>query len=87
MILGYGDVGRLAVKYLLCHKISKIYLVVRNMSIINEIEDDRVEVISFDDKNKYINDVDCVIAVSYTHLDLITELSIVIIKIVYDIDF
>lgn len=61
MILGYGDVGRLAVKYLLCHKISKIYLVVRNMSIINEIEDDRVEVISFDDKNKYINDVDCVI--------------------------
>ncbi len=61
MILGYGDVGNLAVKYLLCHKISKIYLVVRNMSIIKEIEDDRVEVISFDQKNKYINDVDCVI--------------------------
>lgn len=64
MILGYGEVGRLALKYLLSHKVKKIYLVVRNMGNIrtnNEIEDNRVEVISFDDKNKYINNTDCVI--------------------------
>lgn len=61
MVLGYGEVGRLAVKYLLSHKVKKIYLVVRNLNIYKQINNDIVEVISFDNKNNYINDVDCVI--------------------------
>ncbi|MBE6063046.1 MAG: glutamyl-tRNA reductase [Clostridium butyricum] len=61
MVMGYGDVGTLVVKYILSHKAEKVYLVVRNMKIKEQIEDDRVKVISFTEKNEYIDDVDCII--------------------------
>lgn len=61
MVMGYGDVGKLVMKYILSHKVEKVYLVVRNMKIKEEIEDERIEVISFSEKNEYIDDVDCII--------------------------
>lgn len=62
MILGYGEIGRLTVKYLLGHNaVERIYLVVRNSEIKNEITDSRVSVISFDEKNAVINDMECII--------------------------
>ncbi|WP_252231758.1 glutamyl-tRNA reductase [Clostridium sp. ZBS15] len=62
MVLGYGDVGRLTMKYLLAHNINEVYLAVRNKKIKTGIIDDRVKVIDFEEKNKYINDMDCVIS-------------------------
>ncbi|AOR24248.1 glutamyl-tRNA reductase [Clostridium taeniosporum] len=62
MILGYGDVGRLTMKYLLAHNIEDVYLAVRNTKIKNEFSNDKVKVIKFEEKNKYINDMDCVIS-------------------------
>lgn len=61
MILGYGEVGRLIMKYLLSHSIEIIYLVVRNNKIKDEIYDERVNVISFEEKNRYIDKVECII--------------------------
>jgi glutamyl-tRNA reductase len=61
MILGYGEVGQLTMKYLLSNKIDLVYLVVRNSKIKDEIHDERVKVISFEEKNNYIDDVECII--------------------------
>lgn len=62
MILGYGDVGRLTMKYLLAHDIKEVFLAVRNTTIRDEISDERVKVIEFEERNNYINDMDCVIS-------------------------
>lgn len=62
MLMGYGEVGQLVMKYLLSHKAEVIYLVVRNMKIKDEIDDERVRVISFNEKNRYIDEVQSIIA-------------------------
>lgn len=62
MLMGYGEVGQLVMKYLLSHKTEVIYLVVRNMKIKDEIDDERVRVISFNEKNRYIDEVQSIIA-------------------------
>jgi glutamyl-tRNA reductase len=61
MVLGYGEVGKLVLKYLLSHGIKLVYLVVRNNKIKEEITDERVKVTSFEEKNKYIDEVECII--------------------------
>ncbi|WP_294374797.1 glutamyl-tRNA reductase [uncultured Clostridium sp.] len=62
MLIGYGDVGHLVMKYLLSHKSKCVYLVVRNINIKNEIQDERVKVITFEEKDRYIDEVDCIIS-------------------------
>lgn len=62
MLMGYGEVGQLVMKYLLSHKTELIYLVVRNVNIKNEIKDPRVKVITFDEKNRYIDEVQSIIS-------------------------
>lgn len=62
MVLGYGEMGKLAAKYILGHNIDKLYIVVRNKDVVNDIEDDRLSVISFAEKNKFLNQVDAVIS-------------------------
>ena len=62
MLMGYGEVGHLVMKYLLSHKTDIIYLVVRNTNIKYEIEDERVRVITFDEKNRYIDEVQSIIS-------------------------
>ena len=61
MIFGYGEVGQLTLKYLLSHGAKLVYLVVRNNKIKDEIYDERVKVIGFEEKNKYIDEVECLI--------------------------
>ena len=61
MIFGYGEVGQLTMKYLISHGAKLIYLVVRNNKIKDEIYDERVKVIGFEEKNKYIDEVECLI--------------------------
>lgn len=61
MIMGYGDVGRLVMKYILSHNAEIVYLVVRNSKIKDEMEDERIRVISFNEKNNYIDEVECII--------------------------
>jgi glutamyl-tRNA reductase len=61
MVLGYGEVGKLVVKYLLSHGVKRIYLVVRNNKIKDEIQDERIKIIGFEEKNKYIDEVECII--------------------------
>ena len=61
MIFGYGEVGQLTLKYLLSHGAKLVYLVVRNNKIKDEIYDERVNVIGFEEKNKYIDEVECLI--------------------------
>jgi len=61
MIFGYGEVGQLTLKYLLSHGAELVYLVVRNNKIKDEIHDKRVSVIGFEEKNKYIDEVECII--------------------------
>lgn len=61
MVLGYGEVGQRVVKYLLSHEIEIIYLVVRNNKIVEEISDERVKVINFQQKNDYIDKIECII--------------------------
>lgn len=62
MLMGYGEVGHLVMKYLLSHKTERIYLVVRNPEIKEEINDERVQIITFDDKNRYIDEVHSIIS-------------------------
>lgn len=62
MVIGYGDVGSLATKYILSHNIDKLYIVVRNPLKVHEFEDKRVEIVTFDNKNKKLNDVECIIS-------------------------
>jgi len=61
MIFGYGEIGSLVLKYLLSHGAKLVYLVVRNNKIKEEISDERVKVISFEEKNNYIDEVECII--------------------------
>lgn len=62
MVIGYGDIGQLAVKYLLSHNIRKIYLVVRKPQSITSIIDERVEVVPFNKKNELLSKVGSVIS-------------------------
>lgn len=62
MVLGYGYMGKLAIKYLLQSNIEEIILVLRDISKANDISDKRVKVINFKEKNKYINYMDGIIA-------------------------
>jgi len=61
MIFGYGEVGQLTMKYLLSHGAKLVYLVVRNNKIKDEIHDERITIIGFEEKNKYIDEVECLI--------------------------
>lgn len=61
MVLGYGKVGKLAIKYLLQFDFDNIYLVIRDKKQAESIKSNNVHIISYKDKNKYINSVDGII--------------------------
>lgn len=60
MVLGYGAVGSLAVKYILSGQFDKLYIVVRNSSVV-DLNNDKIKVINFNERGKYYKDVDCII--------------------------
>ena len=62
MVIGYGEVGKLAIKYLLGHKFEEIYLVVRDVTVALELQELGINVVAFKEKNKYINNMDAVIS-------------------------
>lgn len=61
MVLGFGEVGQLACKYILSGAFETLYIAVRNPKVVN-IEDKRVKVIPFEGKESYYKDVDCIIS-------------------------
>ncbi|QLY79849.1 glutamyl-tRNA reductase [Clostridium intestinale] len=61
MVIGYGDMGNLAVKYILTHNIDSLYIVVRNKGSVKNIDDSRIKVITFEEKNEILRDVKCII--------------------------
>lgn len=62
MVLGYGEIGKLAIKHLLCHKAECIYLIVRDKSKASDLKDEIVEILDFNEKNEVINEVDCIVS-------------------------
>ncbi|MEW9095183.1 MAG: glutamyl-tRNA reductase [Clostridiaceae bacterium] len=60
MVLGYGEIGSLACKYIMSGSFNKLYIALRNPSLV-EIEDSRVKAISFNERQKFYKDVDCII--------------------------
>ena len=62
MVLGYGEIGKLAIKHLLSHKVECIYLIVRDKSKASDLEGEIVEVLDFNEKNQVINEVDCIVS-------------------------
>ena len=62
MVLGYGTIGNLVVKYALSSKLEKLYIVVRNKEKVNDIKDSRVTVLDFNEYKNFINEVDSIIS-------------------------
>lgn len=62
MIIGYGDVGKLVVKYALASNFDNIYLLIRDKNKACDIKDERIKIIGFDEKDSYINEVDGIIS-------------------------
>lgn len=61
MILGFGEIGQLAVKYFLQDQFEEIYIVLRDLSKAADLEDTKIKILTFEEKNKYINEVDGII--------------------------
>jgi glutamyl-tRNA reductase len=61
MILGYGDVGKLTLKYILSSDFEKVYIVVPD-DFQEEINHPKVELINFSERRKYYSIVDCIIS-------------------------
>ena len=73
MVLGYGEIGKLAIKYLLQDDFTNIYLVLRDLSKADEITDSRVTKLTFNNKNKYINEVDGIIGCTSAPHAIVSE--------------
>lgn len=73
MVIGYGEIGRLSIKYLLSHKIENIYLVVRNPEKIVDLEGTGVKVISFNERKLYYNKIDSIVSCTSAPHNVILE--------------
>ncbi|MDU5106962.1 glutamyl-tRNA reductase [Clostridium sp.] len=62
MVIGYGEVGKLVLKYALSNDIEELKLVVRNVDKVTDISDNRVKVMKYEDAREIINNMDCVIS-------------------------
>lgn len=62
MVIGYGEVGKLVVKYALSNDIEELNIVVRKVESVEDIHDKRVNIMKYDDGRNIINDMDCVIS-------------------------
>lgn len=73
MVMGYGEVGKLVVKYILGSHIDKLYIVVRDKSKVSDISDTRLRVLDFKESKEVLNDVDCIITCTSAPHILIEE--------------
>lgn len=62
MVIGYGEVGKLVLKYALSNDIEELKLVVRNVDKVTDISDNRVKIMKYEDAREIINNMDCVIS-------------------------
>ncbi|WP_294187818.1 glutamyl-tRNA reductase [uncultured Clostridium sp.] len=62
MVIGYGEVGSLVVKYALSNDIEALNIVVRNIDKIEGVEDKRVKIMTYEEARKIINNMDCVVS-------------------------
>lgn len=62
MVLGYGEIGKLAIKHLISHKIEEVYLVLRDKSKASDLLEKGIRIVDFTEKNEYINNVDCIVS-------------------------
>lgn len=62
MIIGYGEVGALALKYLLQHEIEKVIVVVRDNKKKIDIIDERIIKLNYNQAKEVLNTVDCIIS-------------------------
>ncbi|MGG7176707.1 glutamyl-tRNA reductase [Clostridium paraputrificum] len=62
MVIGYGEIGKLAIKYLLGHNIEEICLVVRNPEKVDDLTGTNVKIMTFKEKQNCINYMDCIIS-------------------------
>ena len=62
MVIGYGEVGKLVLKYALSNDIEVLNLVVRNVDKVIDIDDNRVKVMKYEEAREIINNMDCVIS-------------------------
>lgn len=61
MVIGYGDVGKLTLKYILSSQVEKVYIVVKDGDKI-EIDHPAVEIIPYGERIERYGDVDCIIS-------------------------
>ncbi|MCX7951647.1 MAG: glutamyl-tRNA reductase [Clostridiales bacterium] len=61
MLIGFGDVNSLSLKYILDSDFDFIYIVVRDINKV-DIDDKRIRVIDFKEKNRFIQYVECIIS-------------------------
>lgn len=61
MILGFGEIGKLASKYILSGDYDILYIAVRDTSAV-DIDDEKIRVVPFKERAKYYNDVDCIVS-------------------------
>ena len=62
MVIGYGEVGKLVVKYALSNDVKELNIVVRKVESVKDIEDKRVNIMNYEDGRNIINDMDCVVS-------------------------
>ena len=60
LLLGFGNVGSFASKYILNSDFDELYIAVRNVEVV-KIIDSKVKIISFEEKNQYYSEVECII--------------------------
>ncbi len=61
MLLGFGEIGRLAAEYITAQNYHKLYIAVRNTDVV-DIIDHKVIPIPFTEKSIHYEDVDCIIS-------------------------
>lgn len=60
MIMGYGEIGQLTAKYVLEEDFEVLYIVVRDLKVV-DLEHNKVKVINFTDAKELYKEVDCII--------------------------
>lgn len=62
MVMGYGTIGSLVIKYALASEINNIKLVLRDKSKAEDLNDDRIDILNYEEAKKEINKMDAVIS-------------------------
>ncbi|MCQ2968759.1 MAG: glutamyl-tRNA reductase [Clostridium sp.] len=69
MVMGYGTIGKLVVKYALGTEIKEINIVVRDKSKVGEVNNPRINILNYDEAREVLNEMDGVVScTSANHL-------------------